>query len=154
MYKRVLIPLDGSRLAEGILPFILQIALPLDLEVVLVYVVQPIMPQAIEGTTYFTVYDVSARLNEAREYLAPVAADLRRQGVRVTIDTRRGEAVAEIVAAARESGADIIAMTTLGRSGLGRILFGSVAEAVLRQAEIPVLMMRLTDREVAATEAA
>jgi nucleotide-binding universal stress UspA family protein len=112
------------------------------------------MPQAIEGTTYFTVYDVSARLNEAREYLAPVAADLRRQGVRVTIDTRRGEAVAEIVAAARESGADIIAMTTHGRSGLGRILFGSVAEAVLRQAEIPVLMIRLTEREAAAAEAA
>jgi len=72
----------------------------------------------------------------------------------VTTDARSGEPVAEIVAAARESGADIIAMTTHGRSGLGRILFGSVAGAVLRQAEIPVLMMRLTDREVAATEAA
>jgi nucleotide-binding universal stress UspA family protein len=154
MYKRVLIPLDGSRLAEGILPFILQIARPLDLEVVLVYVVRPVMPQAIEGTTHFTVYDVATRLNEARKYLAPVAADLRRQGVRVTTDARSGEPVAEIVAAARESRADIIAMTTHGRSGLGRILFGSVAEAVLRQAEIPVLMMRLTEREAAAAEAA
>jgi nucleotide-binding universal stress UspA family protein len=154
MYKRVLIPLDGSRMAEGILPFIIQIARPLALEVVLVYVVQPIMPQAIEGTAHFTVYDISARLNEAREYLAPVAANLRRQGVRVTIDTRRGEPVAEIVAAARESGSDIIAMMTHGRSGFGRILFGSVAEAVLRQAKIPVLMMRGTERAVAADEAA
>jgi len=152
MYKRVLIPLDGSRLAEGILPFILQIAGPLDLEVVLVYVVQPIMPQAIEGTTYFTVYDVAARLNEARNYLAPVAADLRRQGVRVTTDARHGEPVTEIVAAARDVGAGIIAMTTHGRSGFGRLLFGSVAEAVLRQAEIPVLMMRLTERQVSGAE--
>jgi nucleotide-binding universal stress UspA family protein len=154
MYKKVLIPLDGSRLAEGILPFILQIAGPLDLEAVLVYVVRQIMPQSIEGTTHFTVDDVAARLNEAREYLAPVAADLRRQGVRVTTDARYGEPVAEIVASAREAGADLIAMTTHGRSGFGRLLFGSVAEAVLRQAEIPVLMMRLTERQVSAADAA
>jgi nucleotide-binding universal stress UspA family protein len=154
MYKRVLVPLDGSRLAEGILPFIFQIAGPLDLEVVLVYVVRPIMPQAIEGTTQFTVYDVAAKLNEARNYLAPVAADLRRQGVRVTTDARQGEPVAEIVAAARETGAGLIAMTTHGRSGFGRLLFGSVAEAVLRQAEIPVLMMRLTERQASRAEAA
>lgn len=58
MYTRVVVPLDGSRLAEGILPFIVQIAAPLDLEVVLVRVVEPIVPQAIEGTTYFSVDDV------------------------------------------------------------------------------------------------
>jgi len=68
MYERVLVPLDGSRLAEGILPFILQIARPLDLEVVLIYVVRPVAPQAIEGTRHFTVDDVAARLKEAREY--------------------------------------------------------------------------------------
>ena len=45
-------------------------------------------------------------------------------------------------------------MTTHGRSGFGRLLFGSVAEAVLRQAEIPVLMMRLTERQVSAAEVA
>jgi nucleotide-binding universal stress UspA family protein len=150
MYKRALVPLDGSPLAEGILPFILQIAGPLDLEVVLVYVVRPIAPQAIEGTRHFTVDDAAARLKEAREYLAPVAADLRERGVRVTTDARYGEPVAEIVAAARETGADLIAMTTHGRSGFGRLVFGSVAEAVLRQAEMPVLMMRLTERQAAA----
>jgi len=153
MYKRVLIPLDGSRLAEGILPFILQIAGPLDLEVALVRVVQPVAPQAIEGTTQFTVDDVAARLNEAREYLAPVAADLRQRGVRVTTDARYGQPVTEIVAAARATGAGLIAMTTHGRSGFSRLLFGSVAEAVLRHAAIPVLMMRLTEREVSAEAA-
>ena len=121
MYERVLVPLDGSRLAEGILPFILQIARPLDLEVVLTYVVRPIVPQAIEGTRHFTVDDVAARLKEAREYLAPVAANLREGGLRVTTDVRHGEPVAEIVAAAAgETAADLIAMTTHGRSGLGR----------------------------------
>ena len=154
MYKRALIPLDGSRLAEGILPFFLQLAGPLDLDVVLLCVVRHVMPQPIEGTAHFTVDDVATRLKGAREYLESVAVDLRRHGVRVTTDARIGEPVAEIVAAARESGADIIAMTTHGRSGFGRLLFGSVAEAVLRQAEIPVLMMRLTERQGSAGEAA
>lgn len=76
MYKRVLVPLDGSRLAEGILPFILQIAGPLDREVVLVRVVHLIVPQAIEGTGHFLVDDIAARLTEAREY-APAGSSTR-----------------------------------------------------------------------------
>jgi nucleotide-binding universal stress UspA family protein len=148
MYRKVLVSLDGSQLAEGILPFILQIAGPLDLEVVLARVVQPIAPQAIEGTRHFTVENVPARMNEAREYLAPIAAQLRDRGVRVMTDVRHGEPVTEIVAVAREAGADFIAMTTHGRSGLGRLLFGSVAEGVLRQADIPVFMMRLVESQL------
>ena len=154
MYKRVMVPLDGSPLAEGILPFILQIAGPLDLEVVLVRVVQPIPPQALEGTGHVVLDDVPARLREAREYLAPVAADLRGRGVRVTTEARHGDPVKELVAATRDAGADLIAMTTHGRSGVGRLLFGSVAEAVLRQANVPVLMMRLTGPPVPSDEVA
>jgi len=154
MYKRVLIPLDGSPLAEGILPFILQIASPLDLEAVLVRVEQPLAPHAVDGIGHFTVDDVAARLKTARAYLAPVAADLRRRGVRVTTDVRYGDPVTEIVAAARESEAGIIAMTTHGRSGFTRLWFGSVAEAVLRRAAVPVLMMRLTKDDVSTVEAA
>jgi nucleotide-binding universal stress UspA family protein len=144
MYRRVLVPLDGSPLAEGILPFILQIAGPLDLEVVLVRVMPRIMPLAVEGTRYFMADDVAARWKEAGEYLAAVATDLRGRGVRVKTDARHGDPVTELVAAARENEIDLIAMTTHGRSGVSRLLFGSVAEAVLRQAEIPVLMMRIT----------
>jgi nucleotide-binding universal stress UspA family protein len=103
------------------------------------------MPMAIEGRAIFAPADVAAKLNEAQEY---------QRGVRVTTDARYGEPVTEIVAAARETEADIIAMTTHGRGGFGRLLFGSVAEAVLRQAEIPVLMMRLTERQVSAADAA
>lgn len=154
MYRRVLVPLDGSRLAEGILPLVLLITGPLDLEVVLVRVVPPITPQALEGTGPFMVDVVATRLEEAREYLTAVAIDLRKRGVRVMIEARAGEPVTELVAAAREPGADLIAMTTHGRSGFGRLLFGSVAEAVLRQAKVPVLMMRLTERQASTAEAA
>ena len=61
---------------------------------------------------------------------------------------RRGNPAAEIVTAARAEKADMIAMTTHGRSGLGRLLFGSVAEAVLRGAEVPVFLMRQTAAQV------
>ena len=154
MYKRVVVALDGSETAEGILRFIEQIARPLDLEVVLVRVMPPIAPMAIEGSTYFAVDDVGARLAEAREYLAPLAAVLRGRDVRATTEARHGNPVTEIVAAAREAGADMIAMTTHGRSGVRRLLFGSVAEAVLREADVPVLMMRLTAPLASAARAA
>jgi nucleotide-binding universal stress UspA family protein len=148
VYKRVVIPLDGSPLAEGILPFITQIAGPLDLEVILVRAMPPIPPQVMEGSRQVIVEDVPARLAEAREYLTRVAAELKAKGVRARVEARHGDPVTEIVAAARENDADLIAMTTHGRSGLGRVLFGSVAEAVLRRAEIPVFLMRLTQKSL------
>jgi nucleotide-binding universal stress UspA family protein len=66
---------------------------------------------------------------DALEYLAPLAGELWRRGIRVRTEVRRGEPVDEIVDCARAVGADLIAMTTHGRTGLGRWLFGSVAEA-------------------------
>jgi nucleotide-binding universal stress UspA family protein len=140
--------------AEAIIPFILEIAGPLDLEVVLVRVVQPQPPQVIEGSRHVVVEDVEARRVDAEEYLAPLAAELRGKGIRAQTRVRRGEPSVEIVAVARESGADLIAMTTHGRSGLGRLVFGSVAEAVLRQAHLPVFLMRCTEAEVAKRAAA
>jgi nucleotide-binding universal stress UspA family protein len=150
VFRRVVVPLDGSSLAEAILPFILDIAGPLDLEVDLVRVVQPIPPEVIEGSRHVVLEDVPARMREAAEYLASAAARLDTRGIRVRTDVRRGEPVTEIVAAAKDAGADLIAMTTHGRSGLGRLLFGSVAEAVLRQADLPVFLMRLTEKQVEA----
>jgi nucleotide-binding universal stress UspA family protein len=99
------------------------------------------------------IEDVAKLRAEAGEYLASIAADLRAKGVSVTTAVRRGEPVAEILAGAREVDADLIAMTTHGRSGLSRLLFGSVAAAVLSHAEIPVFLMRQTAAQVAARAA-
>ncbi|MGH7334897.1 MAG: universal stress protein [Candidatus Rokuibacteriota bacterium] len=148
MYKRVLVPLDGSVLAEGILPFILDIAGPLDIEVVLLRVVHPIPPQVVEGTRHVVLEDVEGRLAEARTYLEPFTQQLAGKGVRVRAEVRHGDPVAEIIECAKTVKADLIAMTTHGRGGLGRVLFGSVAEAVLRRAEIPVFLMRLRKSQV------
>jgi nucleotide-binding universal stress UspA family protein len=148
MYKCALVPLDGSMVAESIVPFSLEIAEPLDMEVALLRVVVPAPPIVVEGSSHVIVEDVEKLRTDAEEYLNSVAAGLRGRGVRVTVQVRFGEAVAEILAGAREVGADLIAMTTHGRGGLGRLLFGSVAEAVLRQAE-----MRQTKAQVAVRSA-
>jgi nucleotide-binding universal stress UspA family protein len=148
VYRRALVPLDGSMVAETVLPFIIEIAGPLDMEVVLLRVIQPVPPVALEGTRHVIVEDEEARHTDAVEYLAPLAVELRNRGVRVETLVRRGQPAEEILAAAREKGADLVAMSTHGRSGLGRLVFGSVAEAVLRRAAVPVFLLRATEAEV------
>ena len=153
MYKRVLVPLDGSELGESIVPLILEIAGPLDMAVVLVRVLEPVPPMAVEGTRHIVVDDLAGRRRDADGYLGPIAAGLRARGVDVNWEVRVGRPETEILAAARAAGADLIAMSTHGRSGLGRLLFGSVAEQVLRHAEVPVFLMRQHGRRPAAPQA-
>ena len=148
IYKRVVVPLDGSPLAEGMLRFIIDIARPLNLEVALLQVVKAAPPYLTETMKALVLENAERSLAEARAYLAGLGEDLSAKGIRVRIEVRGGDPVDEIVACAREIDADLIAMTTHGRSGLGRLLFGSVAEAVLRQAELPVFLMRLTDASI------
>jgi len=150
VYKLAVVALDGSPVAEAIIPFILEIAGPLDMEVVLLRVNRPIPPEVIEGSRHVIVEDPETSRVDAEEYLAPLAVELRKKGVRVRTQVRRGQPSEEIVLAARETGADLIAMTTHGRSGFGRLLFGSVAEAVLRESRLPVFLMRVTEAQVAA----
>jgi nucleotide-binding universal stress UspA family protein len=153
VYKRVLVTLDGSPLAEAILPFITEIAGPLDMEVVFLRVVNPVLPQIVEGTRHAVLEDVEGRLTDAREYLRPLAAQLVARGARVRVEVRHGDTIAEIIDCAKTVDADLIAMTTHGRGGLGRVLFGSIAEAVLRKAEIPVFLMRLTKSQLRSRQA-
>lgn len=139
-HKRVLVALDGSPAGEAMLRFLMQIAGPLDMTVMLLHVLEPITPPVADLPV--VVEDVEARRREAEEYLAPISAALRSQGVDTSWSVRRGRAADEILASAAEGGADMIAMATHGRTGLGRLLFGSVAEAVLRRSPVPVFMIR------------
>jgi len=141
VYQRALVPLDGSPVAEAILPFIEQIAGPLDIEILLVRVV-PLARELPAGEPIFKELD-------AQGYLEPLVASLKAKGVRAGARVRIGDPATEIVAAAKEVSADLIAMTTHGRSGLGRLLFGSVTEAVLRGSPIPVFLMRMTEAALA-----
>jgi nucleotide-binding universal stress UspA family protein len=144
-HKRVLVALDGSPSAEAVLRFLLEIAGPLDMTVSLLRVLEPVPPMAVEGTRHMIVDDIEGRRRDAEEYLAPIATELRARGVNVTSHVRRGRPADEILATAREGNIDLVAMATHGRTGLGRLLFGSVAETVLRHSPVPVFMIRQPD---------
>jgi len=145
MYERVLIPLDGSELAETILPFAEQIAGPLDAEVCLLRVVEPPLAVTELGSGGIVFPDaLFHRQLEAKRYLAEVAHRLEARGLRVRTLLGLGPPAVEIVESAKAEKVDLIAMTTHGRSGFLRAVFGSVAEAVLRGAAVPVLMVRTT----------
>ena len=145
MYQRVLVPLDGSRVAEAILPFIEQIAGPLDMEVLLVRVV-PLTSMDVVGMAKEAQAGAPILKElDAQGYLEPLVASLKAKGVGAGARVRIGDPATEIVAAAKEINADLIAMTTHGRSGLGRLLFGSVAEAILRGSPIPVFLLRTSE---------
>jgi nucleotide-binding universal stress UspA family protein len=149
-YHRVLVPLDGSPLAEAVLPFVSRLARPLGQEIALLRVVPMVTPKVVQGGNRPIILDQGERLREEAEaYLRGVAARLVADGFRVTTAVRTGAAAPEIVAGARECQADLIGMMTHGRTGLGRLFFGSVAEAVLRHAAVPVFLVRATEAQLA-----
>jgi nucleotide-binding universal stress UspA family protein len=145
-HKRVLVALDGSTWSEGVLRFVLEIARPLDMTVVLLRVIEPPVPAMADDVCRAPIETLEDRQRNAEEYLAPLAAALRARGIATAWVVRCGRPENEILAAAAESGVDMIAMATHGRSGVGRLFFGSVAEAVLRRATVPVFMIRQPDR--------
>lgn len=144
MYQRVLVPLDGSPVAEAVLPFIERIAGPLDMEIVLLRVVPLTSLDVVAMAKEARAGEPILKELEAQGYLEPLVGGLKAKGVRAGGRVRIGDPATEIVAAVKEIGADLIAMTTHGRTGFGRLLFGSVAEAVLRASPIPVFLMRMT----------
>jgi len=145
MYKRVLVPLDGSPVAESILPFVEQVAGPLDAQVILLSVIEsPSAGEALASAGLVSPDIWRLRELEIKQYLADVERRLGAKGIRVERRLQMGRAAEEILAAVPEAGIDLIAMTTQGRSGIARLLVGSVAEAVLKASPVPVLMLRAT----------
>ena len=134
---RILIPLDGSEMAEAAIAPALEIAQP-GSTLILVRAAEARM---LPGTD---VMDAQIRVvQEAEEYLAGVKDKLERAGVeRVDTHVWYGSAAPAVVEAARVHKVDAIVMSTHGRSGLGRIIFGSVAESVLRSTHVPILVVR------------
>ncbi len=142
MYKKILVPLDGSELAKKALVQAEKLAKAFDAEIILFQVV-PFMP--IYGSPELvTPLIVDEKQKEAAErYLVNLAEELKKRSLRVTTMVRIGQQVAvEIIDFAKEVGADLIAMCTHGRSGITRWVLGSVTLKVLTRAETPVLLVR------------
>jgi nucleotide-binding universal stress UspA family protein len=142
MYKKILVPLDGSELAKKALEEAEKLANCSGAEITLFEVV-PFMP--IYGSPELvTPLIVDEKQKEAAEkYLSNLAEELKKKGLRVTAMVRTGQQVAvEIIDFAKEAGVDLIVMCTHGRSGISRWVLGSVALKVLTRAETPILLIR------------
>ena len=142
MYNKILVPLDGSEVAEGVVQFIQELAVP-PAEVVFLRVALPVEHDIVgESGRIIPIWEQSVSLETNYEhYLRRVGASLRRRGVKVTTEVRFGKAAQEIITAARAHHADLIAITSHGRRGLGRFIHGSVTAAVLREAAVPVMVL-------------
>jgi nucleotide-binding universal stress UspA family protein len=141
--KRILVPLDGSRMAEQVLPTAALVARALDSELVLFQVPIVHVYGWLASEWFLPVPGVLATAEEdAGAYLAGVAAGLKEQNVRATTAMRIGPVAYSIVEYAEANDIDLIAMCTHGRSGLARWTLGSVADHVLRAGSKPILLVR------------
>jgi nucleotide-binding universal stress UspA family protein len=146
MYKRILVPLDGSERSESILPFVEEIAGPADTEVILLTVAT--LPAGLSVLKSGVVFpdEVEAVRAKAERALATIKGKLDTRGLRVRVlvtVAAASEVAGEICRVAREEHADLIAMSTHGRTGASRLVFGSVAEGVAKAAPLPLLMIRM-----------
>jgi nucleotide-binding universal stress UspA family protein len=137
MFTTVLVPLDGSALAERALPFAIRIGLATGARLLLVRtgLAEKLMNWNEEAT--FAL----AATQQAEQDLASLVERLHASGIRAEAHLRVDDATRAIVETARKYGAGLIVMTTHGRSGLGRWVYGSIAEQVLRGTPVPVLLI-------------
>ena len=141
-FDKILIPLDGSRFAEAALPKAVELVRnnP-DATLILL--------RAAEVATFPGVDPIDAQVSvvhEAEDYLETVAARLREDGVSgVKTSVWYGPAAPSILDAARMTNPDLIMMSTHGRSGICRLIAGSVAESVLRGTRTPIFLVRVED---------
>jgi nucleotide-binding universal stress UspA family protein len=138
----VLVPLDGSELAETAIESAGLLAERLGARLHLLQVVQPpAYPLYGDGYVYVP-FDDEAERDSARQYLETLAEKLASQGQQATFEVATGQPGTVIARVAGEQQADVIAMATHGRGGLARLVLGSIATATLQRAHVPLLMTR------------
>jgi nucleotide-binding universal stress UspA family protein len=154
MAKRILIPLDGSKIGEAALHYVGELISSLGavskVEVILFQAVSPptkvIEVEGEDAQVPITEKDKEEIKEKAVAYLDGAGEALRRKGAivktKVVVRVRGLSSAVEIIRAEHETNADLVAMSTHGRRGLSRWAFGSVTEKVLRGGKLPVLVVR------------
>jgi len=153
MYRRILLPLDGSELAERILPHTIELARRFEATVVLLHAVTSrveVLSRAVASdpigaspvTAEVAEDVVVAEEDSTTRYFARMADRLQGEGLKVEQLIMEGEAVRTLAHVIAEQQIDLVTMTTQGRSTLGRLFLGSVPESLLEEVEIPVLLLR------------
>ena len=148
MYKRIMVPLDGSDLAECVLPHLETIIKGCESpEVIVVQAVEPIsIPYGREASQLTSLEQVKAfethQKVEAEKYLKEIIARLGKTGVNAKADIIYGKAGEALSDYATKNNVDLVIIATHGRSGISRWVWGSVADRLIRSVCVPVLMVR------------
>lgn len=146
LLTRMLVPLDGSKEAETSIPYAEELAFKLKAEIVLLQVLATGYQAMTElGGTYI-VYSESQMESFKRyalTYLNPIAGRLRNKGIKTNVELKLGDAAEEIIRFADEGKFDAVMMSTHGRSGFSRWVFGSVAEKLIHQGNTPLILVRI-----------
>jgi nucleotide-binding universal stress UspA family protein len=150
LLRTILLPTDFSECADAALGYAADFARQSGARLLCLHVVEPTVPAVGYGPVAEPLppADMGGQLEEsAAGELPRLAAREECAGLEVEEVLARGEAAAEIVRVARERGADLIVISSHGRTGLGRMLFGSTAESVVRHAHCPVLVVKPKESE-------
>ena len=148
MYKKIMVPLDGSELAECVFPHLETIAKGCESpEVIVVRTVEPLsVPYGREVAHFTSLDEVKAfethQKVDAEKYLKEVVARLKKKGVNARADVIYGKAVDSLGDYVTKNDVDLVIIATHGRSGVSRWVWGSVADRLLRSLCVPVLMVR------------
>ncbi len=143
--QKILLPTDFSGCANYALPYAAEIARTTKATIVCVHVVEPVVPAVgYSGLAEpMPIADISEQLEDSAERQMPKLAECEAcAGLNVEEIIVHGDAAAEIVRVAAEEKVDLIVISSHGRTGLGRMIFGSTAEAVVRHANCPVLVVK------------
>lgn len=156
MEEKILVPLDGSEVSEAVLPkledLVLKTTPRMDAEVTLLQVISKMNYSMLTKDDAAQLPIGESELQEitrnAQNYLERVAEGMRNKGIQVKTMVAIGHTAEEIVKAAHETGADLIAMSTHGRNGIIRWAIGSVTDEVIRlEGKIPVLAVRASEKQ-------
>jgi nucleotide-binding universal stress UspA family protein len=142
MFKKILVPLDGSELSESALTNVIDLTMDCHaLEVILMRIREPLDPNVIGTLDAKVAVELDqAYRDEAAGYLDKVVETLNKKGIKAKTEILSGNPAEEIIKYSQKNGIDLIVMSTRGRSGISRLVFGSVAEKVIRNSTVPVLI--------------
>jgi nucleotide-binding universal stress UspA family protein len=146
MYRHILVPLDGSELAEQVLPHVHALAANEGTsKITLLRAVPPVFTTSVDysGMLATTAADALETLeDEARDYLEAIASQFRSEGYTVRTEVSAMPAAEAVLDYADSQHADLICIATHGRSGISRWVFGSVTQKVVQTCPVPVLVIR------------
>jgi nucleotide-binding universal stress UspA family protein len=148
MYHKILVPLDGSKRAEKILPHVEELAARYKAKVIFLQVVEHKTITTTEGAfVNLSDREFDQTKKQAETYLEGIRGEFREKNIESRTRVTYGPVAEGIINMAAQEGVDLIALASHGRGGLARVFYGSVAAGLLQRVDRPLLIIRSRETE-------